>query len=60
MNFLSLIVYFIVFSFVNNLVIKHQIKKNIHLFYDLHRNEIIRVLHKTYPISINTEKKFEK
>lgn len=60
MNLLSFILFMFIYGLINGFFMRRLIKKNIHLFYDLHRNEIIRVLHKTYPISINTEKKFEK
>lgn len=52
MDLIILIVFFIVFACIDTLIIKYQIKKNIKLFYAIHRIEVIRILHETYPNSI--------
>lgn len=39
-----LFLFFIFLSVIDYFIIKLEIKNNIELFYDLHRNEIIKVL----------------
>ena len=52
MEFISLLLLFIGFACIDTLIIKYQIKKNIKLFYAIHRIEVISILHETYPNSI--------
>lgn len=44
MNVIIIILSFIIFVLIDYLLIKYEIKKNIFLFYDLHRDIVIRVL----------------
>lgn len=44
-EFLTLFIGFLIFALIDHLMIKYEIKKNIDLFYDLYRHEIIKELH---------------
>lgn len=50
-NFIAALIAYVIWGIIDNFIVKHQIKSNIDLFYDLHRKEVDRQLRSRYPIS---------
>lgn len=48
MYFIGLLIIFVIFSILDFLIIKIQIKSNASLFYCIHRDEVIKSLKKIY------------
>lgn len=45
-SFLSLILSFVIFSVADIIIVKHEIKRNINLFYSLHKNIVDKEIKK--------------
>lgn len=43
-NFLNIMFFFIIFSILDVIVVRFEIKNNIHLFYELHKSSVEKEL----------------
>lgn len=48
MKILSIIIFFIIFVLIDYFLIKYEIKLNIDLFYDIHREEVLKCIYRAY------------
>lgn len=56
MYFFQLIIIFIVISILDYFIVKLEIKQNIDLFYDLHKNKVNKILNKSDKLNENEVK----